>query len=162
MNPVSKQILAIGLPVVTVAVTGVAVAYWSNTGSGVGSASTAIPVAVDVAQDTTITGMGPGVTPTTITVTVSNPGTTSVQIDTVVASISSVVKAVGAPAGTCDLIDYSLTGATMTVSPAVVLGAGGTTTFTGAALGFANDAARNQDACKGATVNLAYAASDAP
>ena len=157
MNPVSKHLLAIGLPVVTVAVTGVALAYWSISGSGSGSAGTATPAPLEITADTTPSGMGPGVAAAGITVTVRNPGPGSVQVSQLVVSISSVVKATGAPAGTCDSSDYTLAGEVMTV-PTTALAAGTEVTFSGATLGF-NDKATVQDGCKGATVNLAYAAS---
>ncbi len=69
-------------------------------------------------------------------------------------SISSVTKASGAAAGTCDASDYTLATPIMTVGQDVT--AGGTANFSGATLKF-NNKATNQDACKGATVNLSYA-----
>jgi len=76
----------------------------------------------------------------------------------VTVSISSVVKAGGAPAGTCDATDYTLSNATMSVGAEVPAG-NGKGSWTGATLAFNDKAATNQDACKGATVNLAYAIS---
>ena len=70
-------------------------------------------------------------------------------------AITSVDKATGAVAGTCDATDYTLTGAVMTVDQDVPAG-GGTQAFSGATLGFNNKPDTNQDACKGATVNLTY------
>jgi hypothetical protein len=73
----------------------------------------------------------------------------------VTVSISSVTKAGGAPAGTCDATDYTLANAAMTVNADVPAG-NGTGSWTGATIQFNNKPATNQDACKGATVNLAY------
>jgi hypothetical protein len=73
-------------------------------------------------------------------------------------SISSVDKAVDAPAGTCDPSDYTLANPVMSIGTAGVdIAAGAFENFTGATLKF-NNKASNQDGCKGATVNLAYAA----
>lgn len=154
----SKAIVAIAA-VIGLASSGAAYAYWTSTGSGSGSASTATPPAssLDVASSTAPTGMAPGVAASPITVTVRNTGTSNVMAQQVIASISSVVKAVGAPSGACVATDYTLSGATMTVG-AADLAPAGTTIFTGATLGFNNTAA-NQDGCKGATVNLAFALS---
>ena len=68
-------------------------------------------------------------------------------------AIASVTKPANAAAGTCDASDYALSNAVMAVN--TDLTPGQTVSFTGATLGF-NNKASNQDACKGATVNLAY------
>ncbi len=159
MHRVSKQILAIGLPVAAVAVTGVAVAYWTTTGSGTGTAGTAASATtVTVRQASAPTGMGPGIAAGDITVTVSNPGSSSVPANQVLVTIDSVTKVAGAPAGTCTASDYVLTGATMTTG-ATTLAPSTSTTFSGATLQSKDDAIIDQDGCKGATVTLAYAAS---
>ena len=72
----------------------------------------------------------------------------------VTASISSVVKDPGAVAGTCDASDYTLAGAVMTVNAEAL--ANDTSTWTGATIKF-NNKVTNQDQCKLATVNIAYA-----
>ncbi len=71
------------------------------------------------------------------------------------ASIASVIKAVNAPAGTCTAADYTLTGPTMAVGAQVAVG-NPIGAWTGATIALSNTGA-NQDGCKGATVNLAYA-----
>lgn len=154
MYRVSKQILAVGVPFAVVAASGVAIAYWTNNGTGTGTATTANPVTLTVAQKTAPTGMGPGVAAGPIEVTVSNPGTSSITVNQVVASIASVTDGVGA----CSATDYTLTGGTM-ITGAATLAAGASTTFSGATLGFANSDTVNQDGCKGANVNLSYTAS---
>lgn len=158
MYLISKQILAIGLPVVVVAATGVAVAYWSTSGSGTGTSTTATPAALVVTQTAAPSNMGPGVPAGSITVTVRNPGPGDVTVNQVVASIASVVKASGAPEGACDSTDYALANVVMGSGSAQVVAAGAEATFSGATLAF-NNKTTNQDACKGATVNLSYAAS---
>jgi hypothetical protein len=97
--------------------------------------------------------MAPGDSPQTLSGTFTNPNIGPVYVATITASIASVTKAGGAPAGTCDASDYSLANATMTVGHEVL--ADDTSTWTGATIQF-NNKATNQDACKNATVNLAY------
>ncbi len=132
---------------------GVAFAYWSTTGSGTGSAATGTSSTVTVTQTTVVTNLAPGSPAVTISGTITNASTQNAYVNTVTVSIASV-KVVGTPTGTCDSTDYTLTGATMTVGKDVVAGTS-TQTFTGATIAF-NNKATNQDACKGATVNLAY------
>jgi hypothetical protein len=151
-----------GLKVVALAgglvlVGGVAFAYWTQGGTGTGSASTGSTVAITVKQTSTITGLAPGVAAQTLSGNFDNPNSNPVYVTSVTASISSVVKAAGAPSGTCDATDYTLTGATMAVGAEVPAGTA-QGSWGGATLAF-NNKASNQDACKGATVNLAYTAS---
>lgn len=157
MNKVSKRILAVGLPLVVVAASGAAYAYWTSNGTGTGTATTGTTLALTVAGATAPTDLAPGVAAGPVTVTVTNPGSSSVKVSQVVASIASVSKAAGAPAGGCTASDYTLSGATMTTG-AAELAPGASTTFSGASLGF-NNTGSNQDGCKGATVNLSYTAS---
>jgi hypothetical protein len=144
--------------VITVAAAGGAYAYWTATGSGSGTASTSTGASnLTVGQTSTISNMFPGDAPQTISGTVTNNAANSAYVAQVVVSISSVTKAVGAPAGTCDDTDYTLSNPTMLIGTDIATGA--TVNFTGASLHFNNKATVNQDACKGATVNLSYSAS---
>lgn len=134
---------------------GTAYAYWTAAGSGTGTATTGTSSAVTVVQTSTVSDLQPGGAAQTLTGTFNNPNTGPVYVDTVTASIDSVTKAVGAPAGTCDATDYTLANATMTVAAEVPAG-NSQGSWTGATIAFNNKAATNQDACKGATVSLAY------
>jgi hypothetical protein len=142
--------------VISVVVAGAAFAYWTAGGSGNGSASTAgAQSALTANQTTTLTAMYPGDTAQTISGNFDNPNSGPSYVSTVTVSIASVTKAAGAPAGTCDATDYTLASAAMPVNLEIPAGTG-KGAFTGATLKF-NNKASNQDACKGATVNLAYA-----
>lgn len=156
MNKTSRRILAVGLPLCLVAVTGVSVAFWTSSGSGTGTASTQSGVAsLTVAQASAPTNLAPGVAAGAVSATVTNPAgsTSNVQVSQVVVTYT-VAPLTGQ---SCTTADYTLTGGTMTAG-AADLKPGASTTFTGATLGF-NSTAANQDGCKGATVNLSYAAS---
>ena len=135
---------------------GAAFAYWTAGGSGTGSASTASSVAnVTVVQTSTISGMAPGDSPQALSGTFTNPNTSPVYVTRVTASIASVTVG-GVAAVGCDATDYTLTGAAMDVNAEV--SPDDTTPWSGATIQFKNKAT-NQDACKGATVNLAYTVS---
>ncbi len=135
---------------------GAAFAYWTGGGSGTGAATTANDAAgLTAVQTSTVTGMRPGDTAQALSGNFNNPNSSPVYVSTVTVSIASVTKAAGAPAGTCDASDYSLSTSTMTVNAEVPTG-NAQGTWSGATIKFNNKATVNQDACKGATVNLAY------
>lgn len=134
---------------------GVAVAYWTTSGSGTGSAAAGTVAAVTVVQTSTISDVVPGATAQTLSGTFNNPNSGPVYVSTVTASIDSVSKDGGAPAGTCDASDYTLANATMTVNAEVPAG-DGVGAWTGATIAFNNKTDTNQDACQNATVTLAY------
>lgn len=135
---------------------GAAFAYWTAGGSGTGTASTGSTVPITAVQTSTVTALAPGGAAQTLAGNFDNTNAGPVYVATVTASIASVTKASGAPAGICDPTDYTLTGATMTVNAEVASGTG-KGSWTGAQLVFNNKPSANQDACKGATVNLSYA-----
>jgi hypothetical protein len=149
------KLVAAGAVVMTALGGGVAFAYWSTTGSGTGTGSTSSGASsLTVTQTTAPTDLAPGVAAEPISGTVKNTATNNAYVSTVTVSIASVAKAAGAAAGTCDATDYTLSNPAMTVN--TDLTPGQTITFTGATLGFNDKTTSNQDACKGATVNLAY------
>ena len=142
--------------IATLVVAGAAFAYWTVGGSGTGSASTADGAGnLTANQTTTLTPLYPGDSAQTISGDFNNTNSGPVYVGTVTASIASVTKAVDAPAGTCDATDFTLASAAMTVNAEVPAGAG-TGAFTGATIQFNNKTGTNQDACKNATVALAY------
>ena len=138
-----------------VAAASAAIAYWTAGGSGTGSATTGTNVALTAVQTSTVTNMYPGDGAQTLSGNFNNPNPSLSYVATVTASIASVTKATGAAAGTCDANDYTLAAAVMTVGADVLAGTA-KGAWTGATIKF-NNRAVNQDGCKGATVNLAYA-----
>ena len=144
--------------VALVAVAGLATAafaYWTAGGSGSGSASAdGAQTPLDVNQTGSLNPMYPGDSAQTLSGTFTNPNDGPIQVNTVTASIASVTKAAGVT-GTCDATDFTLTDAVMTVNAQIAPGTGGA--WSGAKIQFNNKAGVNQDACKGATVALAYA-----
>jgi hypothetical protein len=143
--------------VAALAIAAAAYAYWTSTGSGTGSASAAgAQSALTVNQTTTLSAMYPGDSAQTISGTFNNPNSGPIFVHTVTASIASVTKASGAPAGSCDATDFTLSNATATVDAEIAIG-NGKGSWTGPTLQFNDKTATNQDACKGATVSLSYA-----
>lgn len=138
-----------------VAMASAAFAYWTAGGTGTGSAATGTSTALTAVQTSVVTGMYPGDSAQTLSGTFNNPNSGPAYVASVTASIASVTKATGAPAGTCDATDYTLGAATMTVGAEVATGTA-KGAWTGATIKF-NNKTVNQDACKGATVNLSYA-----
>lgn len=152
-----KVIAIVAVTAALVAAGGGAFAYWSATGAGTSTGTTgAGTTAVTVNQTTAVTDLRPGGAAQTLSGTFTNTNTGPVYVTTVTAAISGVAKATGAPTGTCDATDYTLANAAMTVAADVPAGAA-KGAWTGATIVF-NNKATNQDACKGATVNLSYTA----
>jgi hypothetical protein len=157
MKNTSRKQSVLGAVAAILLIAAGAYAYWTSTGSGTGSASAGTTSAVTVNQTTTLSAMYPGDSAQTISGNFDNPNPGPVYVGTVTASISSVTKASGAPSGTCDASDFTLASAAMTVNAEVPAGTA-KGSWTGATIKF-NNKATNQDACKGATVNLSYAVS---
>ena len=150
-----KRAVAVGA-VVSLAIAAAAYAYWTSTGSGSGSASAAgAQSALTVNQTTTLSAMYPGDSAQTISGTFDNPNSGPIFVHTVTAAISSVTKAAGAPSGTCDATDFTLANAVATVDGEIAAGSA-KGSWTGPTLKFNDKTTTNQDACKGATVNLSY------
>ena len=135
---------------------GIVYAYWTANGGGTGTATAGTVVDLTVNQTTVLAPMYPGDSAQTISGTFTNTNSGSVYVGTVVASIQSVTKAGGAPAGTCDATDFTLANATATVNAEIASGTG-VGSWTGPTIKFNDKAGANQNACKGATVTLAYA-----
>ena len=149
-----RRATAIGV-LFALAVAGAAIAYWTAGGSGTGSATAASGVSGLTANQTTVlTPMYPGDTAQTLSGNFTNANDGPTYVTSVTVSIASVTKAASAPAGTCDASDFTLANTTMPVNSEIPKG-NGVGAFTGATIQF-NNKASNQDACKGATVNLAY------
>ncbi|HEY5230549.1 MAG TPA: hypothetical protein VIJ11_06640 [Galbitalea sp.] len=160
MRKYSKRKVAATIAITAILVGGggaVAIAYWSAGGIGSGTATTGTSTALTAVQTSTISGLAPGAPAQTLSGNFTNPNSGPTFVTSVTASILSVTKAVGAPAGSCTAADYTLSGALMPVGATVPVGVG-QGAWTGATLQFNNTGAL-QDGCKGATVTIAYAVS---
>lgn len=126
-----------------------AYAYWTSAGGGEGTAETATSVDLVVVQTSTITAMGPGIAAQTLSGNFDNSSGGPSYVGSVTVVVDSTDEA------GCTADDYTITGSPMTVDDEVADG-DGQGAWTGATIAFANDSARNQDACQGATVSLTY------
>jgi hypothetical protein len=149
----TRRIAVVSAAALAVAVGGgVAYAYWTAGGSGTGTAGTGTTQTLTVNQDNTspITNLYPGGPAQNLSGTFTNPNPGPIYVAGVELTISSVTKAVGAPAGPCTADDYTITQPN-DVNAEVVTG----TAWSGATIAMKNTSS-NQDGCKGATVNLHY------
>jgi len=148
----NKKVVAIGLAAgITLGGAGAAFAYWTTSGSGNGTATTASSngtLALNVSAVSTNLYPG-GSAPVTITAT--NSGATDLQLTTV-AFASLSVDSTHATAG-CLATDYSV--GTVATTPTDVLAGTTSGTVATATLSMANTAL-SQDACKGAVITLNF------
>lgn len=143
--------IVIGIVVVLVGA-GAAVAYWTNTGAGTGTADTGTNAAVVVNQTSILTTpLAPGVAAQPLSGDFDNPNAGPVYITAVTATVT------GTDTAGCGATDYVIAG-TSTV-PGQVPAGDGTGAWSGLTIQFNNKVGTNQDACKGAVVNIAYTSS---
>lgn len=128
---------------------GVAFAFWTSSGTGTGTAAAATTDSVTVTQVGSITGLFPGGPGQTISIQIANPNASAVTIGAVTAAVSGTDK-VG-----CTAADFSISGP---VYGGGTIAGSGVQAASGATISMINDLARNQDACKGAVVSLAFTA----
>jgi hypothetical protein len=147
--------IALGL-LLTLAMAGGAVAYWTQGGTGSGTAGTGNTVAITVNQtNAAITDLYPGQGPVALSGDFDNPNAGPVYV----ASVTAVVRAftsqtdVGKPA--CTEADFQIAG---TASVAAEIPAGNAVGgWSGLTIELLNGAG-NQDNCKDVTVTIDYTA----
>jgi hypothetical protein len=155
LSTLKRTVLKKRTAVATLAVAAVAAvgyAYWTADGTGTGSVSTGSTSAITVKQTSTISNLYPGGPAQTLSGNFDNPNSGSIYVGSVTASVSSVDKATGVT-GTCSKDDYII-GGTANVDNRVPAG-NAKGAWTGLTIRL-DDTNTNQDACKGATVNIAY------
>jgi hypothetical protein len=154
---VDRRWKKLAVTAVLLAIAASAYAYWTSSGTGTGSAGTGTTTGITVNQTSTVTGLYPGGPAQALSGNFTNTNAGAVVVASVNATISSVTKAVGAPAGACTAADYTLSGfPTTTVTPTAGIPSGtGVGTWSGGTIAMVNSAG-NQDGCKGATVNISY------
>ena len=151
-----NRLLAVVAAVALVAVGGgLAFAYWTGTGSGVGSATTGVSTTFDVTSDPPSgAALTPGGPAQTVDFTVTNPGTGSQNLSSVVVTVANADGTAWVAVAGCSSADYTLGTPTITYGEvAGGTGVDGTVTVT------MNDLTTDQDACQGVTAPLYFAAS---
>ena len=131
---------------------GVAFAYWTTTGSGNGSAAAGTSSAVVVTQTNTVTGLYPNGPAQDINLNIANSNASAQYLAKVAVSVS------GTDTPGCTDKDFTVTDATIGAE----VPSGATNAYAGSTSGASikmKDTAGNQDACKNATITLAFNAS---
>jgi hypothetical protein len=147
-----KPVVILGV-VLALAIVDAGAAYGSVGNLDSGAQTAAAPMVAN--QTTTLAPMYPGDSPQTISGNFDVAEGGSTHVSSVTVSVSSVVPAPGAAAGVCDATDFTVAHAVMPVNQELSSGHD-QGAFTGATINF-NDKSTNQDDCRGASVNLAYA-----
>ncbi|HWA68078.1 MAG TPA: hypothetical protein VG899_17075 [Mycobacteriales bacterium] len=127
---------------------GIALAYWTSTGSGSGTAATGSVQNVAVVQTSTSSGLYPGGS-VTLSGDFNNTNSGKVYVGTVTATLGTLPE--GCVAG-----DFTITG-TAPVNAEIAPGSG-VGAWTGITLTM-NDTSSNQDACKSQTIPVTYSVS---
>jgi hypothetical protein len=145
-----KVMLVSGVAVSVALGSGIAVAYWTSTGTG------SVPAAVGTAGTLTLSGsVTSGIVPggtEPVSFTASNPGTSGITVT----SVQLVSVSVDAAHSACATADFSM--ATVTENISVAQGASNFALPTSGTLSYA-DTSANQNACEGATLTLALSSS---
>lgn len=133
-----------------------AYAFWTQGGTGSGSATAGTTSNITVNQTSTASGLYPGGSAVTLSGNFTNPNSSAVSISSITAVVSSVSN--GASDGSkpaCTAADFSIGGSVgATTVPA---GPGTVGSWSGLTIQLLNTGS-NQDNCKGATANIAYTA----
>lgn len=132
-----------------------AYAFWTQGGTGSGTATADTTSAITVNQTSSVSGLYPGGPAATLSGNFDNPNASAVQISSITAVVSSITN--GSSDGSkpaCTPADFSIGGSVGAVTVPSGTGVG---SWTGLTIQLLNTAA-NQDNCKGATANIAYTA----
>lgn len=161
LNSTKKKVVAVAVAGAVVASSGLAYAYWTQGGSGTGSATTGSTTVITVNQTSTPSGLYPGRAPQALSGNFDNPNPGAVQISSITAVVSSVTDAgTDATKPACTTADYVIAG---TSGSNLVPSGTGVGTWSGLTIamtnrGDVNPGDGNQDNCKGATPHITYTA----
>jgi hypothetical protein len=129
---------------------GVAVAYWTTTGAGTGTATAGTTSALLVTQTTSPTGLYPGGPASNLSISVNNPGSAAARIALLAATPTATDK-VGCDPGDFDVVVSGISATT--IAPLA------TQAFSNVATVALRETGANQDACKDAVVTISYSVS---
>jgi hypothetical protein len=151
-----KHFVALAALVGVLVIGGLAVAYWTQGGTGSGAASTGTTSAITVNQTSTASGMYPGGPAIALSGTFDNPNPGAVHISSVTAVVhafSSQLLDGSKPA--CTQADYAIGG--LGTGAIVVPSGAGVGSWSGLTVRML-DGAGNQDNCKGVSITIDYTA----
>jgi hypothetical protein len=155
MRITKKSVAVVAAAGIILAGASVAYAYWTSTGHGTGSATTGTSTDFTVASTAATGGpLTPGGPTETVAFTVTNPGTGSQNLSSVVVTVATSTGADWTAVAGCSAADYTIGTPTFTAGEITTLATvSGTVTIT------MNDLGSPQDGCKNATVPLYIVAS---
>jgi hypothetical protein len=149
---VSKKVVAVGVTAgLALGIAGGAFAYWTQGGSGTGSATTGTTVDVTVKETVSASDLYPGGPAQPLSGNFDNPNAGAVKVGTVTATLGTL------PAG-CVPADFTISGTG--VVDAEIPSGNGVGAWSGISIQM-NNTAVNQDACKASTIPLVYTVSAA-
>jgi hypothetical protein len=140
--------------VITIAVAGIAFAYWTQGGSGSGGASAGTTTAITVNQVGTPTGLYPGGPAQALSGTFTNPNAHPVHISSVTVAVHPFSVQTDNTKPACTDADFAVGG---TSGANVVPSGTGVGTWSGLTVRML-DGAANQDNCKSVNITLDYTA----
>lgn len=139
-------LLAVMIVAVVSAVGGYA--YWTNSGSGTGSAATGTNNSITINQTSVVAGLYPGGPAQALSGDFSNPNASAVTVASVSGSVTGT-SVVG-----CAAADFVVTGSPAANAQSVPSGAN-VGSWSGLSVSMTNTAV-NQDLCKNATLTITY------
>jgi hypothetical protein len=151
-----KALIATGTgAVVAMAIGGLALAYWTTSGNGSGSATTGTSSSFVVTTDAATGGpLSPGGPSESVTIHVNNPSTGHQQLSTVHVTVANSNGSAWTSVAGCSAADYAVTDPTFSAQDL----AAGATYDTSVTIAM-NNLSSSQDGCKNVTVPLYVAAS---
>lgn len=154
MRGKTKHIVILAI-VGALATAAVAFAYWTQGGTGSGTASTGSTTPITVNQTSTVSGLYPGGPAVTLSGNFDNPNAQPVHLSSVTATVHAFTShAVDGAKPDCTAADFAIGGST---GPIVVPNGTGVGSWTGLTVRLV-DGAGNQDNCKNVTITLDYTA----
>ncbi len=154
MSRLKKTIVIASVAALSIGGAGIAYAYWTSTGTGVGSAQTGESVAFVIDSEDAVGQLAPGSPGQTVAFTVTNPGPGTQYLGLVTVQIAESNGDAWLPDDGCVAANYSV--AMTTFPPFGQLAANGTSAGV-ATVTLANTNA-DQDSCQGQPVPLLFTA----
>lgn len=144
-----KTKIAIVIAALVIGASGTAYAYWTQAGSGTGTASMATPQAVVVHQTGTVTGLYPGGPAQALSGNFDNSNSGAVTVGAVSATVTATTVS------GCDKTWYVISG-TDSVSTHVLPTGLAQGAWSGLSVALTNTLTVNQDVCKTADITITY------
>ncbi len=151
-----RSVLIAGI-VGALAISGGALAFWTQSGSGTGQATTGATSAITVNQNSSISGMYPGGAASALSGDFSNPNAHHVKIDSVTATVHTFSSQDDAAKPACTEADFAIGGTSGVNDVPAGNDVGSWSGLTVRLL----DLGTNQDNCKNVTIDVDYLANAA-